>query len=127
MVDSCDTVEKMKAIVPTLREELSDAESFKNVYEFTFLFSREENQKSLPVELAVALWQLLLKGRFQLLNEWCDFTVNKYGKAISRDTWNLVLDFVKSVSPDLSNYDEDGAWPVLIDDFVHYMQKQKET
>jgi DCN1-like protein 1/2 len=43
-------------------------------------------------------------------------------KAISRDTWNQLFDFVVTVNDQLDKFDPDGAWPVLIDDFVAYMK-----
>ena len=63
----------MKNKLDDLRKELSDPTSFKEVYFFTFSFALEENQKSLPLDTALPLWQLLLTDKFPLLDRWITF------------------------------------------------------
>ncbi|KAI9208796.1 Cullin binding-domain-containing protein [Polychytrium aggregatum] len=50
-----------------------------------------------------------------------------HGKSISRDTWRLFLDFALTSKDDLSGYDMSAAWPVLIDEFVEYLQSNMDT
>ena len=46
-------------------------------------------------------------------------------KAITKDTWFQLFEFAKQFGDDLSNYDENGAWPYLIDEFVEWRQEQE--
>jgi len=52
-------------------------------------------------------------------------------KAVSRDVWDQCLEFSREIKPDLSNWEDDGAWPVIIDEFVEFVntdggKKKKE-
>ncbi|KAJ1944129.1 DCN1-like protein 5, partial [Linderina macrospora] len=41
-------------------------------------------------------------------------------KVINKDQWSSLLELSRSLRPDMSNYDDNGAWPVLFDDFVEW-------
>ncbi|KAJ3082025.1 hypothetical protein HK102_001969 [Quaeritorhiza haematococci] len=98
----------MREAIPIMRCEPDDPAKFKDIYLFTFNFAKVENQKSLALDTALAFWELLLTDRFPHLSMWLDFLREKHGKAISRDTWNLLLDFVLTANDDFSNHDTDA-------------------
>jgi hypothetical protein len=50
----------------------------------------------------------------------------KQDKGVARDVWEMTLEFVAQTKPDLSNFDENGAWPVLMDEFVQWYRAQKK-
>jgi DCN1-like protein 1/2 len=65
------------------------------------------------------------------------------GKAVSRDTWVLFIDFLRSIDADFKEHDEEGesarmgqgfsadclvaAWPSTIDAFVEFAREKKGT
>ncbi|RKP21900.1 DUF298-domain-containing protein, partial [Rozella allomycis CSF55] len=121
----CETIEQMKEAFPAMRRQLENQSDFEGIYKFSFDFGREEGQKSLSLDMALALWELLLPNKFIWLEHWCTFVRENHKKSISRDSWNLLLDFIETIDKDLSNYDPMGAWPVIIDEFTEYLKLNK--
>lgn len=117
----CNTIEDLRAEIPVLRTRLRDRAEFALIYSFTFGFSKDPIQKSLALELAIGLWDLLLPGHFYWRRHWLQYVREHARSVVSKDLWHQVLDFGHQIKPDLSNYDENGAWPVLLDDFAAHM------
>ena len=120
----CDSLEKLRGSFDALRGKLRDDAQFRDFYTFCFAFAKEPGfgVRTLPLEVALQMWQLTLTGKFAALGEWSEFLQETGVKAITSDVWNMLLTFANDVSDDMSSYDEDGAWPVVFDDFVHQSQ-----
>ncbi|KAL4553960.1 hypothetical protein LXL04_039337 [Taraxacum kok-saghyz] len=117
-----DSLEKFRERIPFMRSELKDDQKFKEIYIFAFGWAKEKGQKSLALDTAIGMWQLLFEEKeWPLVDHWCQFLQARHNKAISRDTWSQLLEFARSVDPTLANYDAAGAWPYLIDEFVEYL------
>lgn len=118
----CEDVAGLRAQLPQLRAQLASKVQCKDIYAFTFAFALDRGQRSMAVELCIEFWKLLLKDHFALLDRWISFVEQRCRNTISRDTWLMLYDLATQVKPDLSDYDTGGAWPVLIDEFVEYVQ-----
>eukprot|EP01113_Clastostelium_recurvatum_P016720 TRINITY_DN1965_c0_g1_i1.p1 TRINITY_DN1965_c0_g1~~TRINITY_DN1965_c0_g1_i1.p1 ORF type:complete len:254 (-),score=70.29 TRINITY_DN1965_c0_g1_i1:89-850(-) len=119
-----DSAEKLRERLPSLRAIISEDAAFREFYMFVFEYGKPPGQKSLPLEMAVELWQLVLKDKFRFLEPWVTYIKEKHKLAIPRDTWSLVLEFSRNINAQMSNYNPDDSWPVLIDEFVEYYREQ---
>lgn len=70
---------------------------------------------------------------------WLEFQEER-GKKVSKDTWSLFIDFVRTIDAEYKEYDETGewsrsrlgkdqelttaAWPSTIDEFVEYARER---
>ena len=129
---SADTLDKMKAEVARITASLGDKKSFREFYIWLFNFVKETpDRKSIDLDAAMELWTYTFSPKFvfpwPLIDEWLEFCKSNRTKMqlVSIDTWQQTLEFAREVKPDLSNWDADGAWPVVIDDFVEYIRSGK--
>lgn len=68
-----DSIDKLKAKLPTLETEIKDQNKFKDFYHFTFNYAKNPGQKGLELDMAIAYWNIVLRGRFKFLDAWCKF------------------------------------------------------
>lgn len=97
---------------------------FKQVYQFTFTYNLTDGARVLPIEVATDYWRLLLADKFSRLEDWITFIEDVNQRSVTRDTWDMILEFCIYLdkNPDLDEYDEEGAWPSIIDEFVEYLK-----
>ena len=60
---SVDSIDSLRAKLPALESELRDPNKFKDFYQFTFNYAKEDTQKGIDLEMAIAYWNIVLKGR----------------------------------------------------------------
>ncbi|KAK2188447.1 hypothetical protein NP493_132g06012 [Ridgeia piscesae] len=120
----CDNVSKVQRKLDHLRSLLDDVVIFKNMYRYAYDFARERDQRSMDIDTAKTMLALLLGKHWSLFSSFHQFLEQSKYKVINRDQWCNVLEFSRLIHPDLSNYDEDGAWPVMLDEFVDWYREQ---
>lgn len=70
---------------------------------------QDKDQRSMDIETARAMLQLLLGRHWPLYPEFAQFLDQSKYKVINKDQWCNILEFSRTITNDLSNYDIDGA------------------
>ncbi|XP_033109029.1 DCN1-like protein 4 [Anneissia japonica] len=119
-----DSVRKLQGKFDYLRSLLTDPPTFKRIYRFAFDFARIKDHRCLDLETAKTMLRLLLGRQWVLFNSFQQFLDRSNYRVVNKDQWCNILEFSRTIQPDLSNYDEDGAWPVMLDEFVEWLRGQ---
>mmetsp|Transcript_7183 Transcript_7183/g.12076 ORF Transcript_7183/g.12076 Transcript_7183/m.12076 type:complete len:275 (-) Transcript_7183:88-912(-) len=123
----CDSIQKLKAKMKHFPEELKDEQKFKEIYEFVFFWSRESvDKKVLDIETSSDMLELLLDNETYPFSEPFRTFLNQQSsyKCMNKDQWVSLLEFCKTIDTDFTNYDENGSWPVMLDEFVAWSKEQ---
>jgi DCN1-like protein 4/5 len=117
---NASSLPQLKKALPQLDAIVSTPPAFQSFYAFSFRFCLNEGQKILERDTAVEMLQLVFpQGRF--VSEFCEYlTIQTDYKFLNMDQWVNFLKFSTEVREDMSNADENPAWPLLIDNFVEW-------
>ncbi|KAI6160349.1 defective in Cullin neddylation protein 1 [Pisolithus thermaeus] len=167
----CDSLDSLRNTLPRLRDKLaSDPPYFAAVYNYTFPLAREEGQRSLALDAAMAYWELLIpfglsggalkhvsssSSNVDIRREnnhcndtdvdmedeesdddgngwsekhtewWFEFLRVKGSKGVSKDTWQMLPEFIRTIDGKFEQHDATAAWPSTIDDFVAWAKEKK--
>ncbi|CAK1555292.1 unnamed protein product [Leptosia nina] len=121
----CDSAHKLQNKLEYLRSLLNDPYMFKAIYRYSYDFARDKDQRSLDTSTARALLGVLLP-RWPLRIPLSDFLGNERRyRVVNRDQWCNILEFSRTVDTQLTAYDADGAWPVMLDEFVEWLRAER--
>jgi len=123
-----DSIESIKNQLSKFKAQLEDQETFKAIYRFAFFFAKDEPEKKVvEMEIAAGMLGLVMGEKYPLAKSFVEFLkVQDSYKALNLDQWMSFYEFCKVVNADFSNYDENSAWPCIIDEWVEW-RKSKES
>ena len=118
----CDSIEALKATTPSLDTGFLERQQFREFFKFVFQFSREGTHRTIEKDVVAALLPLAASNRSNHTVQFVEFLEQCSTTRITLDQWTSFLEFSDKVSPPpcFDGYEEDGAWPLLIDEYVEY-------
>lgn len=120
--------EGLKSSLYTFDSGFLESSEFREFFKFVFQFSREGTNKTLEKELVVGVLPIVLDlNRAPHLDHFLNFLQTSSRPRINSDEWNSFLLFNQQVAADLSDYDENGAWPILLDEYVEWRKENKDS
>jgi len=121
-----DSLEKLKKFV--LGESCDptnlDQKQFRDFFKFTFLFSREGTHRTIEKDLVADLLPIAICGRSCHEETFLKFLEASSTTRVTLDQWCSFLEFSVKVgaAPGFEGYEEDGAWPLLLDEYVEQLK-----
>jgi len=116
----CDSIDSMRTKIRIRIDKINTKpKEFKAFYRWLFKYV-QDGQRTISIDLAKKLWEIVLQPRdYDLYPGWYKWIdSNKEVLGVSRDVWELLLDFISEMKSDLSNFDPEDSWPSLFDEFA---------
>ncbi|KAI9799871.1 MAG: Scaffold-type E3 ligase [Piccolia ochrophora] len=136
---SADSLSKQQTTATHLRAAIpTDPALFRRIYRHTFQLARTPGQKAVALDAALEYWRLLFTPPHGCawstpgtpwLEWWLEFLQQRWKKSVNRDMWNMTFEFYRRSREDesLAWWDEQGAWPGVVDEFVAFVKERREA
>ena len=129
-----DNMQALQGKIFTIRNDIkNDSKLHAKIYSFTYRYYLEPGMKNIPTETATALWPLLFTGngfeqKCSFLDDWINWLDGLGDKraAIKKDEWDMFLEFNNVTRGDLKNFEDDGTYPSIFDDFLEWIENGKK-
>jgi len=125
----CSSIGEIKGVIKGRVNSLGTETQFRQFYKWVFQHVKEdEKKKTIPTNLATQLWKIVLGSKQKelvLLEKWLIWCEKAEDfKVVNRDVWEQVYDFLRETK-DVKSYDDSGAWPSQVDEFMDWVKEQK--
>lgn len=121
------SIRDLAAMAPAFDPGFMDTTIFREFYRYCFQFNREGTHKTLEKDLIISLLPMVIGNRSSFVDLFLEFLPQSKGTTrITADQWNSFLEFSLTVDGDFTGYDEDAAWPLLLDEFVDWCRSKKK-
>lgn len=119
------SVLQMRKALQAAEQPLQSLKVLQDFYVFAFKYClMDQGQKIIGVSTAAEMLKLVLQNR-PFVQSFCEYLLLQTDyKKMSMDQWTSFFRFSIHVKEDLSNYDSNSAWPVLLDNYVEWLQSK---
>lgn len=133
-MQGCSTIAQMRHVLEDLETKLQvDPNYLAEIYKYAFDLAVDTNSRNLDLDTAIEYWRLFFQPQYsvhvdeKLLSSWLTFLRASGKPDVTRDTWQMLLEFFKrfsSLEAVKKSYNEEDAWPYIIDEFYEYLQAE---
>lgn len=117
----CEDLASLRLLLQEMDPRALDHAGYRSFYRFVFMFQREGRRRTIETELVGEMLKQVLTGphvtQFLAFLDVCKEPV------ITIDQWNSFYEFQHKIELDMSNFDDNDAWPVLLDEYAGWVQE----
>eukprot|EP00696_Hemimastix_kukwesjijk_P012231 gnl/Hemi2/25340_TR8533_c0_g1_i1.p1 gnl/Hemi2/25340_TR8533_c0_g1~~gnl/Hemi2/25340_TR8533_c0_g1_i1.p1 ORF type:complete len:339 (-),score=48.47 gnl/Hemi2/25340_TR8533_c0_g1_i1:64-933(-) len=121
----CDSLEQLRSLVVEAQKDIRDMRQFKLFFRHVFYMGKSPAKKFIMMNVTKHLLRVIIPSLGPHTFTYLQFLDQSPHECVNEDQWMSFLEFSKIIHLDCSNYDVDGAWPLLLDEYVEWFRQTR--